>query len=748
MTAGNEAGSSPRKCLDAAFLAAGFFVAGSVSILVSRFSDGIAGVWFANALAFVMLARRARRPGVLDFIALAAGSLAVNVVFFSDLATVLILPLINAGQVMLSLYLVRRAVGGPPLRIANAGEFVQVLGLAGIAATAAAVLVFLPVTSWYGGWPPLWTGWTLMSANALGYAMVLPPLLFGSRAALAKLSSFDGFARVATVCLGSAGAGCLSLAWSEFPFALAMLPSLLAALYLTVFEAALVCSFTGAALMAGAMVGLVPGHGHGAAAFSGGFQLAVAIAVLTPLMVAQFVQQIVEGRRRIADAETRWNFALTSTGQGIWDLDVRKGRISYSDGWAKLLGYEPDELDGDPDHWLTLIHPDDRQAVETADRAHQDGRTPYFEAEFRIRRKDGRWIWILDRGKIIERDGDGNVARAIGSFTDITARKEAEQWLVHSAAMLEAEKERLRVTLQSIGDAVICTDPLGSVTFMNPIAEKLTGVAATEAIGRPLAKVYMAVDEDTGQPLDLEAIFNGRRLVDHNSRAVLLKRNGTRCSIRQVISSIRTGEGKCDGSIIVFQDFTDARTLQRQLAYAAAHDALTGLPNRSSFIRTMKALVETAQAGSMSRQFMFIDLDRFKRVNDTAGHAAGDALLKLSAQAIRNALGPGDIVARLGGDEFAVLLKSGSAAAAEITAKTVIEAVLALEFVWNDHVHRIGASIGIAPVDADSGEVDEIIARADAACYAAKAAGRGCFRIAVAGTAETPFLPPAVAAGS
>ncbi|RRI05033.1 PAS domain S-box protein [Mesorhizobium tamadayense] len=430
-----------------------------------------------------------------------------------------------------------------------------------------------------------------------------------------------------------------------------------------------------------------------------------------------------QAEARIAEAETRWNFALTSAGQGVWSLDMRKGGTTYSETWVRMLGYDDGELDGDPDRWLAMIHPDDRELVAEADRAHLAGETPFFEAEFRMRHKDGHWVWILDRGKAIERDGEGRLIRAIGSLTDITQRKEAEERLKVSAAMLADEKERLRVTLQSIGDAVICTDAANRVTFMNPVAEKLTGVGAGEALGKELGHVYWAVDEETGQRIGLTG---DRHHSDQNARAVLIRRDDTRCSIRQMVSPIMNDRNEFCGLVIVFQDFTDARALQRQLAYAAAHDALTGLANRSSFIRTMEELVDQCRLNGGEHQFMFVDLDHFKAVNDTGGHAAGDALLKRVADAIRIELGPEDIVARLGGDEFAVILKSGAPTRAAIAASSIIDAIRNLNFSWDGRPHSIGASIGLAPIRAGCGEVDEIIARADAACYAAKAAGRGC----------------------
>ena len=443
-----------------------------------------------------------------------------------------------------------------------------------------------------------------------------------------------------------------------------------------------------------------------------------------------------QAEARIAEAETRWNFALAGAGQGVWDLDMRKGGTTYSSTWVKMLGYADGELDGDPDHWLTMIHPDDRETVAEADRAHLDGKTPYFEAEFRMRHRDGHWIWILDRGKAIERDEEGRLVRAIGSLTDITRRKETEARLTVSAAMLADEKERLRVTLQSIGDAVICTDAANRITFMNPVAEKLTGVAGGDALGKMLGHVYWAVDEETGHRIGVtRPTVGGQAPADQNSRAVLIRRDDTRCSIRQVVSPIINDRNEFCGLVIVFQDFTDARALQRQLAHAAAHDALTGLANRSSFIRAMEALLDQARKDGTSgkgsgHQFMFIDLDHFKLVNDTGGHAAGDALLKRVAEAVRGVLGPEDTVARLGGDEFAVILKSGSAAGDKIAARSIIDEICGLDFAWDGRHHLIGASIGLAAIGASCGEVDEIIARADAACYAAKAAGRGCVCVA------------------
>lgn len=427
----------------------------------------------------------------------------------------------------------------------------------------------------------------------------------------------------------------------------------------------------------------------------------------------------------IAEAETRWNFALASAGQGVWDVDMRKGRTSYSATWTDMLGYEPGELDGDPDRWLSLIHPDDFERVMAADKAYGEGSAEFFESEFRMQRKDGSWIWILDRGKVTERDENGRMLRAIGTLTDISVRKETEQRLEQSAKELTAEKERLRVTLESIGDAVICTDGQGRITFLNPVAEKLTRTPASEALGRPLGAVYHAVDEDTGETLT-PAVSDADVRARNSSRAVLVRRDGSRCSVREVMSPIRSENGAHAGHVLVFQDFTDARALQRQLAYAANHDPLTGLENRASFMAAAGALPRAARPDGRRSHLAFIDLDRFKAVNDTSGHAAGDALLRKVAATIRNVVRSRGKVARLGGDEFAVIYPACGEEDALSTTRAVVSAIAGLAFEWQGRCHSIGASAGLTCLDDRYRSIDEVLASADQACYEAKASGGGC----------------------
>jgi diguanylate cyclase (GGDEF)-like protein/PAS domain S-box-containing protein len=432
-----------------------------------------------------------------------------------------------------------------------------------------------------------------------------------------------------------------------------------------------------------------------------------------------------KAQQTIVEAENRWNFALNSARQGVWDLDRRKGRTYYSPMWKEMLGYGDDDLGDDPGLWLTLIHPEDRQRALALETAHLDGQTQFFEAEFRMRHKHGHWIWVLDRGKTIERDEDGHTVRAIGTHTDITAQKRAQARLAETAAALRAEKERLRVTLHAIGDAVICTDASETVSFMNTAAEALTGRTADESIGRPLEYVYCPRDEETNEVISVADEAADGKARAHN-RAVIIRPDGSRSSIRQIVSPIVTEGQVSNGSVIVFQDVTDARTLQRQLAYAASHDSLTGLANRANFLATMRELLDEVRGDDGAQhQLLFIDLDRFKTVNDRAGHGAGDALLKRIASVLRGSVRRTDVVARLGGDEFALILRHTDVETAVKEAERVISLISMIEFAWEGEDFNVGASVGVAPITGDASAVDEIIANADRGCYAAKSAGRG-----------------------
>jgi diguanylate cyclase (GGDEF)-like protein/PAS domain S-box-containing protein len=420
----------------------------------------------------------------------------------------------------------------------------------------------------------------------------------------------------------------------------------------------------------------------------------------------------------LAKSESLWNFALESAGQGVWDCDVPSNKMVYSRVWRTMRGIPEDEaIDPAQSAWLARVHPDDVQRVLSASRKQGHGADGFDTLEYRERHRDGHYIWILSRGRPVEWDESGRAVRSVGTDTDITRLKMAE-------AQVAEEKERLRVTLDSIGEGVISTDANGRIRFMNPVAEVLTGWDETRAMGRALPEVFSTKYQATGAsaPDVIAVCLTSGEAREIDDDVILAGRDGNGRGVSGTASPVKDANGRMIGAVLVFKDVTSFQEAQRQLTHSANHDGLTGLPNRAAFGR---ALSEASRAASNGQQtsLCYIDLDRFKPVNDTAGHAAGDQLLKTVATVIHASCRNQDFAARLGGDEFVVLLNDCSVANAEQVASKIIEAISAIDFEWNGNHYSISASVGVTLVG--TGSIDEALVRADAACYAAKASGRG-----------------------
>jgi diguanylate cyclase (GGDEF)-like protein/PAS domain S-box-containing protein len=291
---------------------------------------------------------------------------------------------------------------------------------------------------------------------------------------------------------------------------------------------------------------------------------------------------------------------------------------------------------------------------------------------------------------------------------------------------LAREKELAQVTLHSIGDGVITTDIAGRVEYMNPVAEQYTGWGVAEARGRTLVEVCHVVDEQTGQRVDMVLQAEGGAPEPQSEGAAvrLIGVGGRDCSIRYSRTPIQDRDGGVVGSIVVFHDVSQIRSMAQQLLWQASHDALTGLVNRLEFERRLEALIETARRQDREHALMFMDLDNFKAVNDSCGHRAGDELLRQLTTVMMTCMRGSDTLARLGGDEFGALLESCPGDQALRIANATRETVREFRFVWEDKTFSVGVSIGLVPINADSGDINQVLGLADACCYEAKSRGR------------------------
>jgi diguanylate cyclase (GGDEF)-like protein/PAS domain S-box-containing protein len=316
----------------------------------------------------------------------------------------------------------------------------------------------------------------------------------------------------------------------------------------------------------------------------------------------------------------------------------------------------------------------------------------------------------------------------VSIMRDITIRKNAE-------AAVRLEKERAQVTLQSIGDAVITTDVRANVEYLNPVAESLTGWTNSEAIGQPLEKVFHIVNEETGQTVESPIVrcLQEGRIVGLASHTVLINRTGSTIAIEDSAAPIRDRTEAVIGGVLVFHDVSYKRNLMKELVHQAHHDALTGLPNRLHFNEFLNQALARAKRKRGILAVMFLDLDRFKLINDTMGHNLGDLLLKDVAERIRQTLREEDTIARQGGDEFLVLLPEIRDEQEVVSVAERILGVFTQPILLDDNEIYMSTSIGISLYPNDGSEMETLVKQADTAMYYAKEQGKNNYQFFTAG---------------
>jgi diguanylate cyclase (GGDEF)-like protein/PAS domain S-box-containing protein len=317
----------------------------------------------------------------------------------------------------------------------------------------------------------------------------------------------------------------------------------------------------------------------------------------------------------------------------------------------------------------------------------------------------------------------GHVAVALDRVGFMQARKQAE-------AALYAEKERLQVTLHAISDAVIATNADGQLLYINPAAEMMTGWSLADATGQSYDQVFRLSDHGVGAPASgLVAQAIAQRQAQRYPQLSLDQRQGGSILVEAAVSPIEDAEGGIQGAVLVFRDVTEQRRLSREIAFQASHDELTGLGNRRAFEQVLAQVlagVGKDQSGEHGQGHVvcYLDLDDFKVVNDTCGHAAGDQLLREIASLFTGLLRKQDHLCRIGGDEFGILLTEQSLAGALIVAERLQLALATYRFSWRERGFQVGVSIGMVVLDAASESVGALLQAADSACYVAKEAGR------------------------
>jgi diguanylate cyclase (GGDEF)-like protein/PAS domain S-box-containing protein len=292
------------------------------------------------------------------------------------------------------------------------------------------------------------------------------------------------------------------------------------------------------------------------------------------------------------------------------------------------------------------------------------------------------------------------------------------------------EKERAQVTLNSIGDAVACTDAAGKLTFLNLVAEKLTGWTWQEAAGLPMPEVFRILDTTNREviPNPMDRAVRGDQTVHLPANSILVRRDGFEIPIEDSVAPIHDGEGRAAGAVIVFRDVSVARAMALQMTHSAEHDFLTGLPNRMLLNDRISQAIVLASRHNKHVAVLFLDLDGFKHINDSLGHPVGDKLLQSIATRLVDCVRASDTVSRQGGDEFVVLLSEVELSEdAAITARRMLHAVSRPHSVDQHDLH-VTTSIGVSVYPEDGLDAETLIKNADTAMYQAKESGRQSFQ--------------------
>ncbi|MDP1871903.1 MAG: diguanylate cyclase [Gallionella sp.] len=419
--------------------------------------------------------------------------------------------------------------------------------------------------------------------------------------------------------------------------------------------------------------------------------------------------------QRLIEAEERWRFALEGAGDGVWDWNVQTNEVKFSVRLKEMLGYADDEIADHLDEWMRRIHPEDLPKVQADVAAYFAGALPAYFNEHRLLCKDGRWKWILDRGRVVSFDAAGEPLRMIGTHTDIDMLKQAEEMLSLSSTVFN-----------TVDEAILVCDADNRIVMVNPAFTRVTGYQAKEVMGKnPQLLSSGKHNADFYRQLWAQLTCAGSWCGELWNR----RKSGELYVEWSTIKQVRDPHGKLTHYVAAFSDITLRKADEENIRHQAQHDALTDLPNRVLLIDRLRQALSLAKRDKMHLALMYLDLDQFKPVNDTLGHAVGDLLLQEVAARIRSCVREADTVARMGGDEFVVLLTSSEDQRDALTVAEKIRVALEQVFHISGASLQISSSLGIAVYPEHGASEHELLEHADIAMYYAKQSGRNQVRL-------------------
>jgi len=445
--------------------------------------------------------------------------------------------------------------------------------------------------------------------------------------------------------------------------------------------------------------------------------------IIGVLGVSRSIQERKVAEALLRDTTEQLELAIMGADLGRWDHDLTNERGYYLDERScEMLGRDPRESEL-ARAWGHLVHPDDLPSAMQAMRAHLTGASPAYQAEYRARHTDGRWIWLSSRGKVVQFSKDGAPQRMVGTLMDISGRKQAE-------AQLHATQAELEATLKALPDLLFEFSAAGHYRAVHSQNIGLLDRPPEVLIGRLITEMLPKDAADTCIAALQEAQIKGRS----HGRQYSLELPAGKLWFELSVVRKPTVPGEEERFIAIARDISERKSAEEAIRHLAFHDTLTGLPNRRLLTDRLQQAMSSSQRKGEHGALMFLDLDQFKQLNDTYGHDVGDLLLQEVARRLHQSIRAVDTVARLGGDEFVVLIQDLSADVdeARMHATTVGHKILASlndPYVLNGRHHTTTPSIGITLFRGENIAPSELLKQADTAMYEAKASGRNtlCF---------------------
>ncbi len=705
-----------------------------MSILLTRVPGGIALFWPCSAIAATLLIRleKVRWPAACISIVTAlllANALVTHRPWTAAWGFVCV-NCIETGLMVVAFRCIWR-FPYPNISINQAAMMTAVLGIGipGVTAALGGLLLhLLYAASWSDSTMQWW------SSHTIGACLLGPPIVLYSGKGLARLTQPSHRSKNILTLMGCLLGCYLAIRYVRFPFVSIGLLLLVAAFNLGGFGASLMSLGFGLLithlwLIGIRPMGLDPGLStHGS--LLGLPVIALLATVIPPIAVGLGgdARRAVARALKVSERRFRESMEYSPIGMLISDLD---GIWVYTNrALQTMLGYAAEQFRSMPPGGPSK--PEDWQQSKPRWRRLIEGEIQFYDVTRCFRHADGHAVWTHVAVSLL-RDEEGAPQHLIAQIESLEARQLAEE-------KLAVERERLNTTLRSIDDAVLMTDATSRITYANAAAESLLGLEFAVMESRRVDAVMHLVDPDTlktAANLIARSAHHGTTF--RREQACLLHRpDGSIVYVTDVVSPVLDATGVMTGLVIVLRDATADVARGRELQHRAFHDPLTGLGNRSHFKDRLAEIHRRAQHTDRPAAIIAIDLDEFKAVNDSGGHAAGDAILSKVAETCRNVVRTSDVVARLGGDEFAIILDNCPEGRATEIAEQLLTALNPLVIDWGNTRYSVHASLGLAMWQPWMADERAWIEAADRACYSAKHQGRARLQLAQPQVAQPP----------